>query len=196
MKKKKRLAIFASGTGSNAENIIKYFRDHPSIEVFCLLCNKPDAPVIKSLEAYAIEIKIFNREDLYDSHEIKSYLDWYQIDFIILAGFLWLLPENIIEDFPDRIINIHPALLPAYGGKGMYGNKVHQAIIENKDMETGISIHLVNEKFDEGKLLFQAKVPVAEDDTASTIALKVRALEQAHFPRVIEEYLGALGTGY
>lgn len=189
MKDKIRLAIFASGTGTNAINIIKYFRNHPEIEVFCLLSNKPDALVLQSIAPYDITTKIFNREDIYESDEIKSYLNWFQIDYIILAGFLWLMPQNIIEEFPGKIINIHPAILPGYGGKGMYGMKVHNAVIANKDKETGISIHLINDKYDEGKILFQAKINIDETDTASTIAAKISQLEQEHFPRVIEEYI-------
>ena len=189
MKDKIRLAIFASGTGTNAINIIKYFRNHPEIEVFCLLSNKPDALVLQSIAPYDITTKIFNREDIYESDEIKSYLNWFQIDYIILAGFLWLMPQNIIEEFPGKIINIHPAILPGYGGKGMYGMKVHNAVIANKEKETGISIHLVNDKFDEGKILFQAKINIDVTDTASPIAAKISQLEQEHFPRLIEEYI-------
>jgi phosphoribosylglycinamide formyltransferase-1 len=189
MKKKIRLAIFASGTGTNAINIIEHFRNHEEIEVFCLLCNRPDALVLQSIAPYDIGTKIFNRDDFYESDEIKSYLNWFQIDYIILAGFLWLMPQNIIEEFPDKIINIHPALLPGYGGKGMYGMKVHEAVIANKDKETGISIHLVNDKYDEGKILFQAKIKIEENDTPSTIAAKIHQLEKEHFPRVIEEYI-------
>ncbi len=189
MKQKIRLAIFASGTGSNAVNIIRHFRDHKEIEVFCLLTNKPDAKVLDSISTYDVETKIFTREDLYESDEIKSYLDWYRIDFLILAGFLWLMPQNIIEEFPDRIINIHPALLPSYAGKGMYGMKIHNAVIANKDKTAGISIHLVNENYDEGKIIFQEKVTVDDWDTPLTLASKIAVLEQEHFPKVIEEYI-------
>ncbi len=189
MKNKIRLAIFASGNGSNAENIIKYFKSNPSIEVHSLLCNKPGAGVLKRIEPYNVNPKIFNRADLYENDEIKSYLDWYQIDYIILAGFLWLMPENIIEEFKNRIINIHPALLPSYGGKGMYGMNVHEAVIANKEKESGISIHLVNSKYDEGEILFQAKTEISLFDTPSSVAEKIHQLEHEHFPKVIEEYI-------
>ncbi len=189
LKQKIRLAIFASGSGTNAENIVRYFQKHPKIEVHSLLSNKPGAEVLKRIEPYDVNQKIFSRQDFYESDEIKSYLDWYEIDYLILAGFLWLIPENLIEYFPDKIINIHPALLPSYGGKGMYGKKVHEAVISNKDKETGISIHLVNSKYDEGKIIFQAKVPVEPDDTLDTITKKIHLLEQEHFPKVIEDFI-------
>ncbi len=189
MKQKIRLAIFASGNGTNAENMINHFKIHPKIEVHSLLCNNPEAYVLKRIKPYNVNQKIFNKEDFYETDEITSYLDWYEIDYLVLAGFLWLIPEKITKTFQDKIINIHPALLPAYGGKGMYGMNVHKAVLANHEKETGISIHLVNAKYDEGKILFQAKIPVESTDTAETVAAKIHELEQTYFAKTVEEFI-------
>jgi phosphoribosylglycinamide formyltransferase-1 len=189
LKHKIRLAIFASGSGSNAENIIRHFIKHPKIEVHSLLCNKPDAEVLKRIEPYNVNPKVFNREQFYELGDTKSYLDWYEVDYLILAGFLWKMPGELLEYFPDHIINIHPALLPKHGGKGMYGMNVHRAVLAAGDTETGITIHLVNEGYDEGKILFQAKTKIDVTDTEETIDKKVRGLELEHYPKFLEEYI-------
>lgn len=189
MKNKTRLAIFASGDGTNAENIIKYFKKHPSIEVHSLLCNNKNAGVLERIKPYNVNPKIFNKEDLYENDEIKSYLEWFEVDFVILAGFLWMIPEALINQFPHGIINLHPALLPSYGGKGMYGMKVHEAVINNHESESGITIHLVNKRYDEGEILFQAKTTISDLDNPETLAIKIHELEHQHFPRIIEDYV-------
>ena len=184
--KKNKIAIFASGSGSNAENISRFFNQHPSIEVSMFLTNKADATVNERAKNLGIPCHIFNREEFYDTNRIPELLKEKSIDLVVLAGFLWLIPSNLIKNFPNRIINIHPALLPKYGGKGMYGSKVHQQIIENKEKESGITIHYVNEKYDDGNIIFQATCSVSGDDTAESLAEKVHALEYEHFPKVIE----------
>lgn len=189
MKNKTRLAIFASGDGTNAENIIKYFKKHPSIEVHSLLCNNKNAGVLERIKPYNVNPKTFTKDDLYENDEIKSYLEWFEVDFVILAGFLWMIPETLINQFPHGIINLHPALLPAYGGKGMYGMKVHEAVINNHESESGITIHIVNKKYDEGEILFQAKTTISALDTPETLAIKIHELEHQHFPRIIEDYV-------
>ncbi|MTI21994.1 phosphoribosylglycinamide formyltransferase [Fulvivirga sp. RKSG066] len=182
----KKIAIFASGNGSNAEEIIKHFSGHPSVEVTLILSNKPEAYVIERAKKHNIAQEVFGKEELKNG-EVLSLLKDKKIDYIVLAGFLLLIPAALVEAYPDRIINIHPALLPKYGGKGMYGDRVHRAVKENGDKETGITIHLVNEKYDEGKTLFQATCDVKATDTVDDIADKVHQLEYAHFPKVIEE---------
>ncbi len=189
MKNKIRLAIFASGDGTNAENIIKYFKNHPSIEVHSLLCNNKNAGVLERIKAYNVNPKIFTKEDLYENDEIKSYLEWFKVDFVILAGFLWMIPESLINQFPHGIINLHPALLPAYGGKGMYGMKVHEAVINNQESESGITIHLVNKRYDEGEILFQAKTSISDSENPESLAIKIHELEHLHLPRIIEDYV-------
>jgi phosphoribosylglycinamide formyltransferase-1 len=184
--KKKHIAIFASGSGSNAENISRFFNMHSSIEVCLFLTNKPDAPVNERAKKLGIPCYIFNREDFFNSERVIDELIRYNIDLVVLAGFLWLIPSNLIRKYPKRIINIHPALLPKYGGKGMYGSRVHQSIIDNHDKESGITIHFVNEEYDAGDIIFQAKCTVESNDTAESLAQKVHELEYRHFPEVIE----------
>ena len=188
--KKKRLAIFASGSGTNAENIIRFFKNHARAEVSLILTNRNDAGVIPRAKKFDIPCIIFNREDFYESEKILSYLKEYEIDYIILAGFLWLIPKNLLQRYPDRIINIHPALLPKYGGKGMFGMRVHETVIMNKDKESGITIHYVNEEYDKGNIIFQAKCRIEKTDSPDTLAGKIHALEYEHFPKVIESLLG------
>jgi phosphoribosylglycinamide formyltransferase-1 len=183
----RNIAILASGSGTNAENIIKYFSNSNSVKVSLVLSNKRQALVLKRAEMLNIRTVFFERKEFYVTGKVLRYLALYKIDFIILAGFLWLVPENIIEQYPGRIINIHPALLPLYGGKGMYGDSVHKAVIGNKDKESGITIHYVNKHYDEGDIIFQAKCKVDPSDTPSTLAERVHALEYAHYPEVIEE---------
>lgn len=184
-----RIAIFASGSGTNAENIIKYFASNEKIEIACVVTNKKDAFVLKRAENLNIDSKFFSKDDFFDTTNVIKYLIEKKINFIILAGFLLKIPQNIINLFPQNIINIHPALLPKFGGKGMYGDNVHKAVVESKETETGITIHYVNENYDEGTIIFQEKCPVLESDTYEDVAKKVHALEYTHFPVVIENIL-------
>ncbi|MBI5009498.1 MAG: phosphoribosylglycinamide formyltransferase [Bacteroidia bacterium] len=188
----KNIAIFASGSGTNAENIIKYFSTQKSAKVTIVLSNKRQAMVLKRAENLGVEALFFERDDFFNSGKILDYLIEKKIDFIVLAGFLWLVPENIIEKYKGRIVNIHPALLPSYGGKGMYGDIVHRSVIENGEKESGITIHYVNNHYDEGDIIFQARCRVEPTDTPETLAAKVHALEYQHFPGVIEELVHEL----
>lgn len=181
------IAIFASGAGSNARRIIEYFENHTQIRVVLVLSNNPKALVTQVARQAGIPLHVFTREAFYHNNEVLWTLKEHNIDWIVLAGFLWLVPGNLTQQFSNRIINIHPALLPRYGGKGMYGMNVHQAVKENNEPYTGITIHLVNEKYDEGEILFQATCPVEPADTPEEIATKVHLLEHRHFPEVIEK---------
>lgn len=185
-----QLAIFASGTGSNARKIIEYFRDHPTIRVALVVSNKPDAPVLAMAQSHRIETAVINRKSFYESEDILDTLREHEVDLVILAGFLWLVPDYLIRAFPRRIINIHPALLPRYGGKGMYGHHVHQAVWEAREPESGITIHYANEHYDEGDIIFQIKCVLAPEDSPEDIARKVLELEHYYFARVIERVLG------
>ncbi len=189
LRKTPHIAVFASGNGSNAGEIFKYFQQHPSVKVNLLLSNNPKAYVLERAKPFDIPSKIFNRYQFMESDEVLNWLKEYQVTHLVLAGFLWLLPHNILTEFPDRIINIHPALLPKFGGKGMYGMKVHASVKSSGENETGITIHLVNQKYDEGKILFQAKCPLNIEDSAEQIAVKVNQLERAYYPRVIEQWI-------
>jgi phosphoribosylglycinamide formyltransferase 1 len=183
----RNIAIFASGSGTNAENIIRYFSNKNSAKVTLVLSNKSQALVLKRAEALNIPALFFEQSEFYSTGEVFGYLEQYKIDFIVLAGFLWLVPENIIERYHNRIVNIHPALLPSYGGKGMYGDAVHESVIANKETESGITIHYVNRMYDEGDTIFQTRCRVDPSDTPHSLAAKIHALEYAHFPLVIEE---------
>lgn len=185
----KRIVIFASGSGSNAENIISFFREKSEVTVVAVLTNKQTATVLNRCERLDVPAFYFNKTAFSDSDTVVRLLKGLQTDLIVLAGFLWKIPSNLIEAFPNKIINIHPALLPKYGGKGMYGNRVHQAVKENKESETGITVHYVNENYDEGAIIFQAKTDVVPSDDANSIAQKVHQLEYEHFPKVIEKLL-------
>ncbi|HUH18350.1 phosphoribosylglycinamide formyltransferase [Albibacterium sp.] len=191
---KKRIAIFASGSGSNAQKILEYFKDHSSAEISIILSNNPDAYVLQRADNFEIPTHVFDRDEFYHSDNILNLLTSLQIDLVVLAGFLWLIPKNLIHAFPNRIINIHPALLPSYGGKGMYGNHVHQAVLEAKEPESGITIHYVNERFDEGKIIYQAKYRIDPDDTIELIQFKGQQLEHLHYPKVIENIIKELNT--
>jgi phosphoribosylglycinamide formyltransferase 1 len=182
----RNIAILASGTGTNAENIIKYFSNKNTAKVSLVLSNKRQAKVLKRAEANNIRTVFFEHKEFYVTGKVLRYLGLYKIDFIVLAGFLWLVPENIIEQYAGRIINIHPALLPAYGGKGMYGEAVHKAVIASHDKESGITIHYVNKLYDEGDIIFQKRCKVDPTDTPESLAEKVHALEYLHYPKVIE----------
>lgn len=181
------IAIFASGTGSNARKIVEYFDGHPSIRVAVVVSNKADAPVLDMARAHGIPTVVIDRQSFYGTEALMAHLA--NIDLLVLAGFLWLVPAWLVERFPQRIINIHPALLPNYGGKGMYGMHVHQAVHAAGDAESGITIHYVNAHYDEGQTLFQARCPIATADTPADIAAKVLALEHQHFAPVIEQLL-------
>lgn len=185
----KNLAIFASGTGSNAKKIIEYFRDNSNINVRLIVSNKKDAPVLEMARENGIETLIINREEFYKTQDLLQQLHTRNIQFIVLAGFLWLLPHYLIEDYDRRIINIHPALLPKYGGKGMYGMRVHEAVKAAGEVETGITIHYVDENYDEGDIIFQKKCVLDANDTSEDIARKVHALEHQYFSKVIEQLL-------
>jgi phosphoribosylglycinamide formyltransferase 1 len=188
-KSKKRIAIFASGSGSNAQKIFEYFKDSDIAEVTCVLTNKKDALVIERAALFNIPVLVFSRNEYYESNKIVEYLKKKKIDLIVLAGFLWLVPQNIIEEYPNKIVNIHPALLPKYGGKGMYGNFVHQAVIQNKEKESGITIHFANLQFDEGEIILQGTCEVTPEDTVETLAKKVQKLEHELYPKAIENII-------
>jgi phosphoribosylglycinamide formyltransferase 1 len=186
----KKIAIFASGSGSNAENIVQYFKGKENLNIECIYSNKADAYVLERARKYLISTRIFTREEFYSTNNILNELNDRGVELIVLAGFLWLVPQNLIDNF--TIINIHPALLPKYGGKGMYGNKVHEAVVANREKESGITIHYVDNKYDEGLVIFQAKCEVLPDDTPEAVAHKVHQLEYAYYPQVIEEVLKTL----
>lgn len=183
----KKIVLFVSGSGTNAQNIIQYFSGNEQIKVDSLWSNKPDAYALVRAAALGVDTFVFNRKQFYETGEVVEKLKNCDIDLIVLAGFLWLVPDNLIDNF--QIINIHPALLPKYGGKGMYGMKVHQAVVDNRDTESGISIHFVNQKYDEGELIFQAKCLVLPSDSPEDVAQKVHELEYQYFPVVIEQLL-------
>lgn len=187
-----KIAIFASGSGSNAERIVEFFNAKDEIEVSLILTNNPTAGVIERAQRLNIPVVIFNKKVFSKTDRIVEMLQLQSIDWVILAGFLWLVPKNLIKAFENRMINIHPALLPKYGGKGMWGHHVHEAVVANKEVETGITIHYVNENYDEGKIIFQAKCAVTETDSAEEVAQKIHLLEYQYFPEVIyKEILAA-----
>ncbi len=184
----KKIILFASGSGTNVENIINYFKTNEDISVLSVFTNNSKAKVIERAIRLEVPYQIFSKEDLYNG-TVLSQINVLKPDLIVLAGFLLQFPKNIIAAYPNQIINVHPALLPNYGGKGMYGMRVHQAVFENKESETGISIHLVNEHYDEGAIIFQAKTSIDDCTSPEAIATKIHELEQAHFPAVIENFL-------
>lgn len=186
-----RICILASGSGTNAQNIIEYFTKVENIEVSLVLSNKKEAYVLQRARMLGVSNKFFSREDLNNSVVLKL-LEEYRIDFIVLAGFLWLIPIDFLRTYPNRIVNIHPALLPKYGGKGMYGARVHEAVLENKEKESGISIHYVNEEYDKGNIIFQTRCKIEQGETADSLAKKVHQLEYEHYPRVIEELVDSI----
>ena len=183
----KKIAIFASGSGSNAENIIQYFAQKPQFCVKSVFCNVPDAYVLERAKKYRIPACVFNREEFRNPDKVFRQLQEQEIDFIVLAGFLWLMPSFITAAWPNKIVNIHPALLPAYGGKGMYGHHVHEAVIAAGEKESGITIHYVNDHYDQGAIIFQAKCPVLPTDTPDDLAARIHELEYRYFPEIIEK---------
>lgn len=186
---KKRIVIFASGSGTNAQNIIEYFQSGSYANIVHVLSNKSDAYVLDRAKKLNVRGSSFSREEFYSEDGLIQELRSDKPDLIVLAGFLWKFPEFILKEFPNKVINIHPALLPKYGGKGMYGHHVHEAVIANKEHETGITIHYVNEAYDEGAIIFQATTKLDQSDTPESVGAKVHQLEYEHFPKVIERVL-------
>ncbi len=186
---RKKIVVFASGSGTNAENIIKFFKKSPNTSVVAVFSNKRSAKVLKRAHDLNVKALYFDKDALYNSYDVLHILEDINPDLIVLAGFMWIFPEDILKKFPGKIVNIHPALLPKYGGKGMYGMRVHETIIKNKEKESGISIHFVNENYDEGKIIFQAKTDISEEDTPESLAEKIHKLEYKHFPEIIQQLL-------
>ncbi len=182
-----RLAILGSGNGTNAQQISEYFAGRTDVEVACIIYNKRDAYIAQRAKNLGIEAQYFGRADFYENGRVLDYLCEKKADWVILAGFLWLVPEDILAAYPGRIINIHPALLPNYGGKGMYGHHVHEAVVAAGEKESGITIHIVDQHYDRGTTLFQARCTVTPDDTPDTLAAKIHLLEKEYFPKVIDE---------
>ena len=191
---KKRIAIFASGSGSNAQKIMEYFKKSNDAEVAIVLTNNPDAYVLQRADNFEIPSHIFDKKEFRDTDDVVQLLKNLQIDLIVLAGFLWLVPENLLKAFPNKIINIHPSLLPKYGGKGMYGDKVHLAVLANKELESGITIHFVNEHFDDGEVIHQSRFKIEAGDDLEMIKFKGQQLEHQHFPKVIEGLIKKMKT--
>ena len=185
----KNIVIFASGSGTNAEAIIKHFQNNSRVKVALVISNNTSAFVLERAKKYGVETLVFNRQKLNETEMVDEALRERNIDFIVLAGFMLLFPKRLIKKFPNKILNIHPALLPKYGGKGMYGMHVHEAVVKNKEKESGITIHLVNENYDEGEIVFQAKCTVNAADSADDVASKIHVLEHEHYPKIIEEQL-------
>lgn len=184
----KRIAIFASGAGSNAQKIIDYFKNSTRAKIGLIVCNKPGAGVLRIAENENIPVLMIGKELFNDSGYLKE-LKGHHIDFIVLAGFLWKLPSILINAYRGKIVNLHPALLPSYGGKGMYGNAVHAAVLQAKEKESGITIHYVDEKYDHGEIIFQKACQINDDDTVESLAQKIHALEHNYYPKQIEKLL-------
>jgi phosphoribosylglycinamide formyltransferase 1 len=184
----KKIVIFASGSGTNAENLIKYFKATNTASVVAVFTNNPDAKVIQRADNLNVPVQVFSKSNLFES-KVLHLVNSFEPDWIVLAGFLLKLPESFVTAYPNKIINIHPALLPKYGGKGMYGMNVHKAIVESREKETGITIHFVNENYDEGNIIFQKKVTVLVTDTPEVVAEKIHELEQRYFPEVVEKLI-------
>jgi phosphoribosylglycinamide formyltransferase-1 len=185
----KKIAILASGNGTNAQQISEYLAGNSDIEVACIVYNRRDAYVAERAKNLGIEAHYFNRADFMESDRVLDYLKAKGVDYLILAGFLLLVPQNLLEAFPQKIINIHPALLPNYGGKGMYGHHVHEAVVANHEPESGITIHVVDSHYDHGKTLFQAKCRLTPSDTPDSLAAKIHILEKTYFPPVVEAFV-------
>ena len=186
---KSKIAIFASGSGTNAEEIIKHFQNHESISISLILSNNPKAYVLERALHHKIPQFVFSRDTFYKEKTVDEVLRLNGINFIVLAGFMWLIPERFVKNYPSKIVNIHPALLPKYGGKGMYGSYVHEAVVKNREKESGITIHWVNEAYDEGNIIFQTKCKVDPKDNADDVANKVHKLEYEFYPKIIEKVI-------
>lgn len=184
----KRILLFASGSGTNVENIIRYFQQKETAKVVAVFCNNPNAKVIERANNLEVETFVFSKNDL-SSEIVLNNVNEFRPDLIVLAGFLLKFPQNIIAAYPNKIINIHPALLPKYGGKGMYGMNVHRAVLENNESETGITIHYIDEHYDEGDIIFQKNISVTDCNSPEEIAAKIGKLEHEHFPQIIENLL-------
>jgi phosphoribosylglycinamide formyltransferase-1 len=191
-KSMKNIAILASGAGSNAQKIIEYFSNRMDISVHLIISNKKDAGVLSIAKLSGISSLVISKDSFYQSTDLLVALEKHEIDFIVLAGFLWLIPAYLIHNYPDRMVNIHPALLPKYGGKGMYGHFVHEAVHEAKELYSGITIHYVNEKYDEGSIVFQEKCEISPIDQPLDIAKKVQLLEHTYYPVVIDQLVSSL----
>jgi phosphoribosylglycinamide formyltransferase 1 len=185
----KHIVIFASGAGSNAQQIINYFRNAPEVQVALIVCNKPGAGVLSIAEKEGIPVLLIEKERFFRGDGYVPELEKARTDLVVLAGFLWKIPRSLINAFPRRIINIHPALLPKYGGKGMYGAYVHQSVLSAGEVESGITVHYVDEHYDNGDVIFQTACPVLENDTPETLARRIHQLEHLHYPRVVEEII-------
>lgn len=186
---KKRIAIFASGSGSNAQKIMEHFKRNAEAEVVLILTNNPSAYVLQRADNFEIPSHIFTRHELYETDDVIRILKTLQVDLIVLAGFLWLVPPDLLQAFPNKIINLHPALLPKYGGKGMYGDHVHKAILAANEEESGITIHFASEQFDEGEIIHQSKFKIEPGDNLEMVKFKGQQLEHQYFPKVIENLL-------
>lgn len=186
------VAIFASGAGSNAQKLIDHFRKHSQIKITLIVCNKPGAGVLTIAQNEKIPSLLIEKEQFFRGNAYVEELKQHNVDFIVLAGFLWKVPVQLVKAFPQRIINIHPALLPNYGGKGMYGRFVHEAVIAAKETESGISIHFVDELYDHGQLIFQARCTIEAGETPDSLAQKIHALEHEHYPLIVEKVIGDL----
>ena len=185
----KRVVVFASGSGTNAENLIKFFQNRNEVSVIHVLTNNPHAKVLQRCLGLGVKTTVFNKEDFIENHKVLEILKSLNPDLVVLAGFLWKIPDEILKEFPNKIINIHPSLLPKYGGKGMYGKHVHEAVLRNKEPKSGITIHYVNENYDDGAIIFQTHCFIDTLDNAEDIARKIHALEIEHFPKVVESVL-------
>lgn len=188
-KNKKNIVIFASGSGSNAQRLLEHFEHHPAIRVAALFSNNPKAYALKRAETFHVPAFLFTRDEFYHTEKVLEQVQEFKPDLIVLAGFLWLVPNNLLRAFPNRIINIHPALLPKYGGKGMHGLNVHAAVIQAQEPETGITIHHINEEYDKGEFILQERCPVQPADTPEELAARVLQLEHKHLPEVVEKLL-------
>ena len=188
----KKIVILASGSGTNAQNIIEYLNKTVEKKVSLVLSNKKDAKVLERAAKLGVPAQSFSRHDFYETDRIPGILEDIAPDLIVLAGFLWLVPAKLLQSYPGKIINIHPALLPSYGGKGMYGRHVHEAVLENHEKESGITIHFVNEVYDQGDIIFQKKCPVFPGDTPEKLAARIHQLEYHHFPLIIDQLLNGM----
>ncbi|AKD03028.1 phosphoribosylglycinamide formyltransferase [Pontibacter korlensis] len=188
-KNKKNIVIFASGSGSNAQRLLEHFEHHPEIRVAALFSNNPKAYALKRAETFHVPAFLFSRDEFYNTDKVLEQIQQFEPDLIVLAGFLWLVPQNLLRAFPNRIINIHPALLPKYGGKGMHGINVHAAVIQAQEPESGITIHYINEEYDKGEFILQERCPVQPTDTPEELAARVLQLEHQHLPLIVEKLL-------